>query len=559
MVFAPSMASTNSTSTLLASSAAVFATGVLSGAALYAAMERRNHRRALASTKPLNPRDPSSNSMHHPVAGLADLITRYQQKLYSKDVGETFPVRPVVKPGSVYEQIPGQCPEAPESYAAIFKDCEDILLPGLTHWASPNFFAYFKAHGSEPSALAEMLSSVVNVVGFSWTAAPAATELEQAMCDWMARLMNLPECFLSTSPGGGVIQGSASESLLCGMIAARNRALEGLEGAARAEKASRLVMYISDQTHSIGEKGCMVLDLPHLRVIPTRRGAADPGNYGLHPDDVAAAMAKDVAAGLVPFMLVPTVGTTSTTAIDPVRPLVEVARAQGEPVWVHVDGAFGGAATVCPEFQHWFDGVEDVDSLCVNAHKWLLMPVDCSLMWVKDRRPLLKALALTPEYLKNDFMTQVNYKDWQIQLTHRFRALKIWFTLRRFGATGMRNHIRRSIGLAKRAESLLLKDGRFQIFTPVRMSLVCFYVAFGGRELNEALLRRVNDSGKMFLIHSVVDGVHFLRLAVGGVEVDEWNIDHAVEVLSESLTALVESSPKWRDEYMAYRSLAPAF
>ncbi|KAJ0393137.1 hypothetical protein P43SY_005432 [Pythium insidiosum] len=551
-------ASSGANSSLLASTA-LFASGMLSGAAVYAALERRARRQALASTQPLDPRDPTT--MHHAAAGLVDVIVRYRQTLQRKDIDEvakTYPVRAQVKPGSIVHQLPSSCPEAAESYEAIFKDCEDIIFPGLTHWASPNFFAYFKPHGSEPSALADLLCASLNVVGFSWVAAPAATELEQVTCDWMARLMNLPECFLSTSAGGGVIQTSASESLLCAIIAARNRALQGLEGDERHAKASRLVMYISDQTHSIGEKGRMVLDLPHLRIIPTRRGVTDPGNFGMHPDDVAAAMQEDVAAGLIPFILVPTVGTTSTTAIDPIRPLVAVARSQQEPVWVHVDGAYGGAATVCPEFQHWFDGIEDVDSLCVNAHKWMMIAVDCSMMWVKDRRPLLQALALDPEYLKNDFMSQINYKDWQVPLGRRFRALKLWFTMRRFGAEGLRAHIRRSIDLARRAETALLEDGRFTIFTPVRMGLVCFYVSFGGRELNEALLRRVNESGKIFLIHSVVDGVHFLRLAMGGLEVDDWNVDHAVQVLRDELTALVNTNDKWQEQYDRFSVAAPS-
>ncbi|GLE10131.1 hypothetical protein PINS_up022126 [Pythium insidiosum] len=549
----PPAASNSNVSTLIATTAA-FAAGVASGVALYAARERRERQRVVASTAPLDPT--KAETMREPAAELVDLIVRYHDKLHSRDPKTSYAVRPNVKPGSIVAQIPRTCPDDPESYASIFKDCEDIILPGLTHWVSPNFFAYFKTFGSEPSALAELLAASLNIVGFSWVAAPAATELEIAMCDWVARLLGLPECFLSTTDGGGVIQGSASDSLLCAMIAARNRALEGLEGQARVDKASRLVMYVSDQTHSIGGKGCLVLDLPHLRVIPTRRGATDPDNYGLHPDDVAAAMAADVAAGLVPFMLVPTVGTTSTTAIDPVRALVAVARQQREPVWVHIDGAYGGAAAVCPEYQHWMDGAEHVDSVCVNAHKWLLVPMDCSLLWVRDRRPLVKALTLDPEYLKNEFMSQVNYKDWQVALGRRFRSLKLWFTLRRFGANGLRAHIHRSIEMAKRAETLLLKDGRFTIFTPVRMSLVCFYVSFGGRELNEAVMRRANETGKIFLIHSVVDGTHFMRLAVGGSEISEWNIDNAVEVLSQSLTELVATESKWQLAYDEFKRRA---
>jgi aromatic-L-amino-acid/L-tryptophan decarboxylase len=546
-----STSSASSAPSLLASSA-LFASGLVGGAALYAAYERRRRRLALASTKPLNPMDPTT--MHDSAAGMVDVIVKYHQTLQRRDDGPgKYAVRTSAKPGSILAQLPTSCPEKPESYDAIFRDCERIILPGLTHWSSPNFFGYFKTFGSEPSALADLLCASINVVGFSWVAAPAATELEIAMCDWMAKLLQLPDTFLSTSPGGGVIQGTASDSLLCAMIAARNRALQGLTGDARVQKASRLVVYVSDQTHSIGEKGCLVLDLPHLRVIPTRRDAADVGNYGLHPDDLDAAMAKDVAAGLVPFLLVPTVGTTSTTAIDPLPALIKVARAQKEPVWVHLDGAYGGAAALCPEYRHWLQGVEDVDSFCINPHKWLLIPSDCSLLWVRDRRPLIQALALDPEYLKNDFMSQVQYKDWQVALGRRFRSLKLWFTMRRFGADGLRTHIRRSIDFTKRAETLLVEDGRFTIFTPVRMALVCFYVSFGGRALNEALLRKVNDDGKIFLVHSVVDGVHFLRLSFGGLEVDAWHVDNGVKVLTDALNEIVDGDATWRAAYDAFR------
>ncbi|RLN54708.1 hypothetical protein BBJ28_00025246 [Nothophytophthora sp. Chile5] len=301
----------------------------------------------------------------------------------------------------------------------------------------------------------------------------------------------------------------------------------------------------------------MVLDIAHLRVVPTTRGKADEDNYGLAPEDVAEAMAEDRSKGLVPFFLVPTVGTTSTTAIDPLRALVAVAREQPEHVWVHLDGAYGGAAAVCPEFQHWLDGVEGCDSVCVNTHKWLLVSFDASLLWVKDRRPLIRALALDPEYLKNDFMLSApNYKDWQVPLGRRFRALKLWFTFRRFGASGLRAHIRHSVALAQRAEQLLEDDRRFRLFVRARMGLVCFSVAFGGRELNEALLRRVNESGKAFLIHSVVDGVHFLRLAVGGLEVDAWHIDNVVRVLASALSELVEEKPLWQQLQRAHLKAA---
>lgn len=541
----------SSNSTVAAATAAVFCAGLASGAALYAALERRSRNAALQSTAPLDPKD--AEALRYPAAGLTELLIKYRANVQRKDPhrgdpgNDSYPIRSRVKPGSVIAALPGACPELPESYDQIFRDVERVILPALAHWSAPNFHAYFKTCGADPSALADFLCSELNVVGFSWIAAPAATELEQVVCDWFAKLLDLPACFLSSSPGGGVIQGSASDSALCALIAARHAALAGFEGAERTERASKLVVYVSDQTHAIAEKGCMVLDLPHLRVISTVRGKVDVDNYGLAPDDVARAMAEDVEAGLIPFCLIPTVGTTSTTAIDPIRALVRVARQQPVPVWVHVDGAYGGAAAVCPEFQHWFDGAEDCDSICVNTHKWLLVSFDASVLWVKDRRPLIQSLALDPEYLKNDFMHQsVQYKDWQVPLGRRFRALKLWFTFRRFGAEGLRSHIRQTIEWAKRVDRQLVADGRFDIFVPTRMGLVSFVVAFGGRELNEELLRRVNESGKAFLIHSVVKGTHFLRLAIGGLEVDEWHVDHVVSLLRSALSEVVDENPKWQ-------------
>ncbi|KAL4133356.1 hypothetical protein PRIC2_003674 [Phytophthora ramorum] len=224
----------------------------------------------------------------------------------------------------------------------------------------------------------------------------------------------------------------------------------------------------------------------------------------------------------------------ASTAPAPTKKM-RTAKLTTASVWVHHYAPYGGAAAVCPEYQHWLDEAEACDSICVNTHKWLLVSFDASLLWVKDRRPLIRALALDPEYLKNDFtQSALNYKDWQVPLG------------RRFGASGLRAHIRHSIALAKQAEELLTKDNRFKLFVQARMGLVCFYVAFGGRELNESLLRVVNESVKAFLIHSVVDGVHFLRLVIGGLEVDTWHIENVVTVLSKALTEVIDENPKWQ-------------
>ena len=300
----------------------------------------------------------------------------------------------------------------------------------------------------------------------------------------------------------------------------------------------------------------MVLNLPHLRVLKAKRGAVDEENYGLDPQDLQKAMQKDLENGLIPFFVVPTVGTTSTTAIDPVAEIVHVARSLSKEhyVWVHLDAAYAGAAAMCPELRHWFKSVEDCDSLAINAHKWLLVSFDCSLMWVKSQQKIIQALTMTPEYLKNAHLDQVNYKDWQVPLGRRFRALKLWFTLRRFGAQGLRAHIQLSLRLAQKATRLLEEDGRFDIVVPTRTSLVCFK-AKDGRLVNEKLLKKVNESGKLFLIHTKVDAFSFLeneeneekddkvfvlRLAIGGFGVDEQNVQQAIQTLRTALDAILK-------------------
>jgi aromatic-L-amino-acid decarboxylase len=516
-----------------------FVMGCLVGILAWRFYDRQHRWSALNSTKRCDPADPTSIAI--PAKAMTDLIVQYRQDL---SVAHTayrpfkYPVLSKVMPGDIKKKIPKDCPEEAESWSSIFEDVQNIILPGLTHWQSPNFNAFFRCYAGEPSIIGEFLSAAVNVVGFSWAVAPAATELEQVVCDWMAKLLGFPKTFLSTEGGGGIIQGSATDALLLAMIAARNRALSGLEGVERKLKEAKLCVYSSDQTHSFVRKVCAVLDIQLLRVIPTRRNAADKGNYGLHPQDVQAMIESDLSVGLVPFFLIPTVGTTSTTAIDPVEDIVNVVRTVAPYVWVHVDGAYGGASAVCPEYRHWFKGLSKCDSVCVNMFKWFMINFDGSILWIQHPETLKYALAFTPEYLKDAVQEQLDYKDWEIPLGRRFRALKIWFTLRRFGAKGMRAQIRRSIYYAKKAQRLLESDGRFEIVVPSRMALVCFRVANGGRAINEQLLHRVNNSGKMYMIHTIVDDIYMLRLVVGGLEVREDHAENAVQIIRDELDAI---------------------
>ncbi|GLE05555.1 hypothetical protein PINS_up014587 [Pythium insidiosum] len=357
--------------------------------------------------------------------------------------------------------------------------------------------AYFKVCGGDPSALADLLCASLNVVGFTWVAAPAATELEIVMCDWVARLMGLPDCFLSTSPGGGVIQTTASDSLLCAMIAAETERWK-----ASRSSTSRQGVAARD-THSIGGKGCLVLDLPHLRVIPTRRGATDPDNYGLHPDDVAAGDAAGRGCGVSCRSCWCRTGHD----VDDGDYRSRCARwwrshaGSARPLWVHIDGAYGGRGSdlsrVPPLARR---RVELVDSLCINPHtsgSWSAM--DCSLLW-RARPPAADpGGSRSTRVPQEDFMCAVNYKDWQVALGRRFRSLKLWFTLRRFGGrgAGARTSAARSSSRVAPRSQPGLRTGRFTIFTPqCAMGLVASTCRLVGRELNEALLRRVNTPAR---------------------------------------------------------------
>ncbi|CAI5976046.1 unnamed protein product [Closterium sp. NIES-64] len=498
---------------------------------------------------------------------------------YYRDI-ESHPVRSTVEPGYLQHHVPESAPEEGEPLDKILADVSGAIMPGITHWQSPSFFAFFPANSSTPALLADMLCSALNVVAFNWLASPAATELETRVLDWFARLLLLPPAFLASDSGGrggGVIQGTASEAVLVAVLAAREKALRALhaqhqqqqhayshaaagagaggaggeggggEGAAVGSGGGleRLVAYVSDQTHSCVKKACQVrtarpgrgmgmgmgmkiagIPSGNLRVLATSASES----YALQPSTLQEAVATDTRAGLVPFFLTCTVGTTSSTAVDPIEPLAAIAQAHG--MWVHVDAAYGGAACVCEEHQQHLAGVQHVQSLAVNAHKWLLTNFDCCCLWTQDTKAVQDALTTTPEYLRNkasDNQRVLDYKDWQVPLGRRFRALKLWFVLRMFGAAQLRAYIRHHVSLACWFEAAVCADARFQLMAPRTFALVCFRLrppgqaeqhteGHGGGEqgggarggggdegwvLNEALLEAVNSSGKAFLTHTL--------------------------------------------------------
>uniref|UniRef100_A0A224XGT9 Tryptophan decarboxylase n=1 Tax=Hypericum perforatum TaxID=65561 RepID=A0A224XGT9_HYPPE len=388
-----------------------------------------------------------------------------------------------------------------------------------------------------------MLSAGINMVGFSWITSPAATELEMIVLDWLGKILELPEDFLSTGQGGGVIQGTASEAILVVLLAARDRVLRRV-GKKTLEK---LVVYGSDQTHSSLQKACQIggIHPENCRLLKTDSST----DYALSQESLSAAISEDVSRGLIPFFLCANVGTTSSTAVDPLPALGKIAKAQD--LWFHVDAAYAGSACICPEYRHYIDGIENADSFNMNAHKWFLTNFDCSALWVKDRSALIKSLSTNPEFLKNkasEANLVVDYKDWQIPLGRRFRSLKLWMVLRLYGLENLRGYIRNHVSLAKHFEELVAQDTRFEVVTPRRFSLVCFRLRHAGKDednantLNHNLLDAVNSSGKVFISHTVLSGKYTLRFALGAPLTEERHVVAAWKVLQQEASALLESS-----------------
>ena len=418
---------------------------------------------------------------------VVDWVARYMERV------EEFPVLARVEPGAVRAQLPPHPPEHPEQFEHILSDLDEVILPGITHWQSPSFFAYFPANASGPAILGELVSAGLGVQGMLWATSPACTELETHVLDWLAELLGLPEAFR----GNGVIQDSASSATLCAVLAARERAGRG-----------RAAVYTSTQAHSSVEKAARIAG------VETRLVEVDQ-EYAMRPDDLAERIAEDRADGLTPALVVATVGTTSSTAIDPVGKIGELCRR--ERVWLHVDAAYAGSAAVCPELRWIHDGVGLADSYCVNPHKWLLTNFDCSAFYVADREPLVRALSILPEFLRNpatDSGVVIDYRDWQVPLGRRFRALKLWFVLRAYGAEGLRAHVRGHVALAREFASWVAADPDFELAAPHEFGLVCFRHR-GGDEVNEGLVRTVNQTGRLYLTHTRLGGRYTVRLAIG--------------------------------------------
>ena len=453
---------------------------------------------------------------------VVDWIADYYERV------ESFPVLSQVAPGDIRASLPAHPPEQGEPFEDVLRDLDDTILPGLTHWQHPSFFAFFPGNSSGPGMLGDFLASGLSVQGMLWATSPAATELETHVLDWLAELLDLPERFRSDGPGGGVIQHTASDATLVAIFAALHK-VSGGRTEHEGVHAGRFAVYTSNQSHSSVEKACRIAGLGSdaLRKIDT-----DPTTLAARPDHLRTLIAEDVANGVQPACLVASVGATGTGAVDPVAELTAVAHEAG--AWVHVDGAWAGVAAVAPEFRWLNDGFDQVDSYATNPHKWLLTNFDCDAFWTADRSALIRALSIAPEYLRNaasESGAVIDYRDWHVQLGRRFRSLKLWAVIRWYGAAGLRAHIRKHVALAQHFAALVAADHRFELVAPHPLSLVTFRDR-DGDDATLARMRGVNESGAAYLTHTVVNGTAVLRLAIGAPSTEQRHIDAVWELLS---------------------------
>ncbi len=450
---------------------------------------------------------------------------------YMRDVG-SLPVTSAVRPGDIMRQLPASPPERGEPFDALMQDFTRIIVPGMTHWNHPGWFAYFPGNNSPPSILAEMLTATLGAQCMSWATSPAATELEQVTMDWLRQMLGLPAGFT------GVIQDTASTATLVALLSARERATKDAAGATGlAGSGARLTVYASGEAHSSIDKGVKLAGygLEQLRRVPVDRV------YAMKPDDLDRMIAADRKAGLIPACVVATVGTTSSTAIDPLPRIAEVCRRHG--VWLHVDAAYAGTAAIVPELRHLFDGVEQADSFVFNPHKWMLVNFDCCAYLVRDRDALLRTFTVTPEYLRTAQDKEVvNFRDWGIQLGRRFRALKLWFVIRSYGLEGLREVVRKHVRLAGELAEWMKAAPGFELMAPVPLGLVCFRYRPAGMEaddprlddLNAALLARVNATRRVHLTHTRLGGQYVIRVAIGQRQTERSHVEEMWGLIQEA-------------------------
>jgi len=447
---------------------------------------------------------------------------------------ENFPVMSQVLPGSIRSALPEQPPQQGEKFQEILQDIDRIILPGVTHWQSPNFFAYFPANTSGPAILGELLSAGLGVQGMLWVTSPACTELETHVLDWLVDMLDLPQKFKSSYSGGGVIQDTASSATLCAILAARERVTDyranqdGCDG--------KLIAYTSTQGHLSIEKAVKVAGLgkANLQLVPVDE------NYAMQPEALAKMISEDKAKGKIPCFIGATVGTTSSNALDPLDKIGLICKK--ENIWLHVDAAMAGTAALCPEFRFIHKGLEYADSYCFNPHKWMFTNFDCDCFYVADRKVLINTLSILPEYLKNKATESgavFDYRDWHIPLGRRFRSLKLWFVIRHYGIEGLQFQVRKHVVMSQEFVSWIEQDHRFELAAPVPLNLICFRHK-AGDVFNEKLVDRLNKSGKIYLTHTRLKDQFVIRFCIGQTYSDMRHIQKAWELIGQTAERLEE-------------------
>ncbi len=432
-------------------------------------------------------------------------------------------VLPDVAPGEVRARLPEHPPETAEPFDAVLDDLDAVVMDGLTHWQAPGWFAYFPANASLPSVLGELAAAGLGQQGMLWATSPAATEIESAVLDWLVELLGLPEAWRSDGPGGGVMQMSASDSTHTALVVAREQARHRADAS-----VDDLVVYSSTQAHSSVAKGATIAGYRHLRSVDVDDA------YAMSPQALAAAIDDDVDRGLVPAAVVSTIGTTGTTAVDPVREIAEVAGGVG--AWHHVDAAYAGSALICPELRWMSAGLDRVDSFTFNPHKWMFTNFDANVFYVADRRPLVETMSVTPPYLRNaatDTGTVIDYRDWHVPLGRRFRALKLWFVLRSYGAEGIRTRIREHVAWAADLAERLAADDRFELVAPTPLALVSFRCT-AGDDATERLAEAVNTSGHSAVTVSSLAGRPFVRVSIGATTTRATHVDRLWRLIDDT-------------------------
>lgn len=451
---------------------------------------------------------------------LVDWMTSYMENI------EEYPVKSQVSPGDILGKIPDLPPLYPEPFEKLLKDVEEIIIPGITHWQNPNFFAYFPANSSPPSVLAEMIIATFGAQCMMWETSPAAAELEEKMMIWLRDLIGLPETF------EGVIQDSASTATLAAILTAREMATGFRINEEGCSTTGILRVYCSEQTHSSVEKAVKISGIgrKNLVKIPVR------DDFSMNAGELGKAVKADLQKGYIPCCVIGTLGTTGTTAFDPIKAIGAVCHENG--IWFHVDAAMAGTALILPEFQHFLEGKEYIDSFVFNPHKWMFTNFDCTAFFLKDADALIKTFEILPEYLKTRTRGKVNdYRDWGVPLGRRFRALKLWSVIRSFGVEGLRARIRDHIYFAGILKENILKEPDFEILAPVVINVVCFRYRPEGKSendinlINEKLNHCLNDTGKIYLSHTSINGKYALRMVTGQTNVTLEHVRKAWELI----------------------------